>query len=85
MIVGPQPVGGKFLDSSRTSDGQASLNELSCCSLNVGILLGLAGLDEIDADAAFRDLYQGHSPDVFRTVVASNGFWLASPFDDPVE
>ena len=65
--------------------GEPVITNRPVVALNVGILLGLAWLDEIDADAAFCGPRQGHCADVFRTVVASNGFQLAALFDDSVE
>ena len=88
MIVGPQPAGGKFLDFVERLEqvmGETVITNRAVVALNVGILLGLAGLDEIDADTAFCGPCQGHCAYVFRTVVASNGFQLAAPFDDFVE
>ena len=88
MIVGPQPAGGKFLDFVERLEqvmGEPVVTNCPVVGLNVGILLGLAGLNEIDPDTAFCGPCQGHCADVFRTVVPSNGFRLAAPFDDSVE
>lgn len=54
-------------------------------SLDIGVLLRLSRLNEINADAAFCSPGQGNGADVFRAVVASDGFRFAPPFDDPVE
>jgi len=56
VIVGPQPAGGKFLDFVERLEqviGEPVVTNRPVGALNVGILLGLAGLDEIDADTAF--------------------------------
>jgi len=88
VIVGPQPAGGKFLDFVERLEqvmGEPVVTNRPVVALNVGILLRLAWLDEIDTDSAFCGPRQGHCADVFRTVGASNGFQLAAPFDDSVE
>ena len=88
MIVGPQPVGGKFLDFVERFEqvvGKPIIANRPVVALYVGVLLGLARLDEIDANAAFRSPCQGHGADVFRAIVAPDCCWPAAPFDDPVE
>ena len=54
-------------------------------ALDVGVLLGLAGLDVLDGDAPFPGPDQQLAADVFRAVVDPYGAGLAAPFDDPVE
>jgi hypothetical protein len=54
-------------------------------TLDISILLGLAGLDEIDADSLSGSLSQGHGANVFRTVVTADRIRFAAPFDNPVQ
>ncbi len=54
-------------------------------ALDVGVLLGLAGLDVLDGDPMFLGPYQQLATDVFRAVVDPYGAGLAAPFDDPVQ
>jgi len=54
-------------------------------TLHVSVLLRLAWLDEIDADAAPGGPGQRHGADVFRAVVAADRVWFATPFDNPVQ
>ena len=54
-------------------------------ALDIGVLLRLSGLDEVNADAALGGPDQRHGADVLRGVIATNDQWLASPFDDSVE
>ncbi len=54
-------------------------------TLDVSILLGLAGLDEIDADSVPGSPCQRHRADVLRTVIASDGTRFAAPLDDAVK
>ena len=88
MIVGPQPVGGKFLDFVQCFEqvvGKPVIANRPVIALDVGVLLRLARLDEVDTDAAFCCPRQGHGADVFRAVVAPDRNWLSAPFNDPVE
>jgi hypothetical protein len=88
VIVGPQPVGGKFLDFVERLEqvmGEPIVANRPVLTLDVSVLLRLAGLDEIDANAALCSPRQGHRADIFRTVVAADRFRLAALFDDPVE
>ena len=50
-------------------------------ALDVGVLLGLTGLDVLDGNTVFRGPDQQLATDVFRAVVDPNGAWLAAPFD----
>lgn len=54
-------------------------------ALDVGVLLGLAGLDMLDGDLPLLGPFHQLAADVFRAVVDPNGAWLAAPFDDPVQ
>jgi len=54
-------------------------------TLDVSILLRLAGLDEINADPVPSSPGQRHRADVLRTVIALDGNRLAAPFDDAVK
>ncbi len=45
-------------------------------ALDVGVLLGLPGLDVLDCDALFLGPYQQLATDVFRAVTPSERRWL---------
>jgi hypothetical protein len=49
--------------------------------MDVGVLLGLSGLDVLDGDAVFLGPYQQLATDVFRAVVHPYDAGLAAPFD----
>jgi hypothetical protein len=53
-------------------------------ALDVSFFAG-ADLDEIGADSALCSPSQRHLTDVFRAVIAADGFRFAAPFDDLVE
>ena len=50
-------------------------------ALDIGILLGITGLDMRQADAALFRPQQELAADVLRPVVAMNNLWFATPFD----
>ena len=50
-------------------------------ALDIGVLLGLSGLDVLDGNPMFRRPFHQLFADVFRAVVDPNGAWLAAPFD----
>jgi hypothetical protein len=52
-----------------------------CRAMDVGVLLGLTGLDVLDRDAPFLSPYQQLATDVFRAVVHPYDAGLAAPFD----
>ena len=54
-------------------------------TLDVGVLLGLAGLDVLDANSAFLGPDQQLATDLFRAVIDLYGAGLAAPLDDPVQ
>jgi hypothetical protein len=54
-------------------------------ALDIGILLGLAGLDEVDPDILRLSPSQRCDTDVFWAVVASDRCRLAAPLNDLVE
>ena len=54
-------------------------------ALDVGVLLGLPRLDMQDRNPLFRSPYHQLFTDVFRAIIDTNGAWLATPFDDPVQ
>ena len=54
-------------------------------ALDVGVLLGLAGLDVLEGDAAFHSPFHQLFTDVFRAVVDTYGAGLAAPLDDPIK
>jgi hypothetical protein len=83
----PQPAGSKFLFFAERFEkvvGVSVVMNRPVVSFNVGILFGLAKLNEIDADAAVCAPCQGHCANVWGGVGASNGFQLAAPFDEPI-
>ena len=57
----------------------------SIIALDLGVLLGLAGLDVQDRDAAFLGPDQQLATDVFGAVVDPNGAGFAAPFHDAVQ
>jgi hypothetical protein len=88
MIVSPQPAGCKILDLIKRFKqvmGQPIVAHRAVIALDISILLWLARLDEVDANAALGGPGQGHSADVIRAVIAANSLGFATPFDDPVE
>jgi hypothetical protein len=54
-----------------------------CRAMDVGVLLGLTGLDVLDRDAPFLSPYQQLATDVFRAVVDPYGAGLSTPFEPP--
>jgi hypothetical protein len=54
-------------------------------AFDVGILLRIAGLDEVDLDAQLLGPSQQRAADVFRPIVASDRRRFATPFNDLVE
>ena len=65
--------------------GQPIVAHRAVIALDISILLRLARLDEVDANAAFGGPGQRHGADVLRAVIAANDLGFATPFDDPVE
>ncbi len=57
----------------------------SVVALDIGVLLGLTGLNVLDRDAPFLGPDQQLATDVFRAVVDPYGVGLSTPFDDPVK
>ena len=53
-------------------------------ALDIGVLLGLSGLDVLYDDATFLGPDQQLATDVFGAIVDSNIAGLSPPFDDPV-
>ena len=53
-------------------------------ALDIGVLLGLAGLDMLDGYSVFPGPYQQLATDVFRAVVDPDDLWLAAPLDESV-
>jgi len=73
VIVGPQPVGSKFLHFLERFEqvvGKLVIANCPVVALYIGVLLRLSRLDGIDTDSALGGPSQGHRADVFRTVVA---------------
>ena len=88
VIVGPQPAGCKILDlieRFKQVMGQPIVAHRAVIALDISILLRLARLDEVDANAALGGPGQRHSADVLRAVIAANDLGFATPFDDSVE
>ena len=65
--------------------GQPIVAHRAVIALDISILLRLARLDEVDANAAFGGPGQRHGADVLRAGIAANNPGFATPFDDPVE
>ncbi len=61
------------------------LPDSAVITLDLGVLLRLAGLDMLDGDAQFLSPDQKLATDVFWAVINPNGAWLAAQFDDPVQ
>ena len=51
-------------------------------SFDIGVLLGLSGLDIFDGDATPASPFHQHTTDIFRAVVHADHLWLAAPFYD---
>ena len=88
MIVGPQPASGKFLDfveHVKEMVRKPVVADGPVVTLHVGVLLGLAWLDEIDADSTAGGPCQRHGADVLRAVVAADRVRFATQFDNPVQ
>ena len=58
--------------------GQSIVAYRAFIALDISILLRLAGLDEVDANAALGGSGQRHSADVLRAVIAANDLGFAS-------
>jgi len=85
VIVGPQLVVDKFLDLVEPLKQMMGKPVIANVTLEVSILLGLAGLYEINADSVSGCLCQGHRADVLQTVIAADSVRFAPPLDDAVK
>ena len=54
-------------------------------ALDIGVLLGLAGLDVLDGNTMLSCPFHQLFTDVFGAIFDPNGAGLAGPFDDPVQ
>ena len=61
------------------------LPDSAVVTLDIGVLLRLAGLDMLDGYSQFLGPDQKLATDVFWAVINPNGAWLAAPFDNPVQ
>jgi hypothetical protein len=57
----------------------------SVVTLDVGVLLRLAGLDMLDGNPMFIGPFRQLVTDVFGAIVDPNGAGLTAPFDDPIK
>ena len=61
------------------------LPDSAVVTLDISVLLRLAGLDMLDGYSQFLGPDQKLATDVFWAVINPNGALLAAPFDDPVQ
>ncbi len=54
-------------------------------ALDIGVLLGLAGLNVLDGNPMFLSLFHQLFTDVFRAIVNPNGPGFSAPLDDTVK
>lgn len=72
VIVSPQPAGCKILGILKRFKqvmGQPVVAQGTVIALDISILLRLARLDEVDANAQFGGPDQRHGADVFGTII----------------
>jgi len=74
-----------LLDGVEDELSEPLLTNRPVVALDVGILLGLAGLDVEDADTALLRLGLQLATDIFRPIVDAYAHWLSAPFDDLVK
>jgi hypothetical protein len=60
---------------------QPFMPDRAVVTLDVGILLGLSGLDVLDGDAPPLGPGQQLATEVYRAIVDPYGAWLAAPFN----
>ena len=53
--------------------------------MDIGVLLGLSGLDVLDGNPMFLSPFHQLFTDVFGAIVDPNGPGFSPPFDDPVK
>ena len=88
VVVSPEPVGGGFLnlrDRVKQSLAQSVVTHGAVVALNVGVLLGLAGLDVFHVDVLAAGPVPNGLTQVFRTVVAADYRRSTPPLDELVE
>jgi|GEM_PF-2308525 len=56
-----------------------------CRATDVGVLLGLSGLDMLDGNSMFFSPFLQRFTDVFRAIVDPYGAGLTPPFNDPIK
>jgi len=84
MIVEPEPAGGIILDLGDRLEQVVTEPVVaygSVESLDVGVLLRLSRLDVIEPNAVLLCPFGQRLADMFRSIVAADRRWLASPFD----
>ena len=88
VVVSPEPFGGVILGLFYAFDDvliQPFMPDGSVVTLNVSILLWLAGLDMIDLNVARLSPIPQFATDIFRAVINADCLRLAAPFNDPVQ
>jgi len=56
-----------------------------CRATDIGVLLGLAGLDMLDGNPMTRSPFLQLFTDIFWAVIHTNSAGLSPPFDDPIK
>lgn len=77
-------MGGRILhllDRVEQGPCQPGVTHRPVVTLDIGVLLRLAGLDVLDPDTLLLGSAQQHT-DVLRAIVAADRSWLAAPLDD---
>jgi len=85
MIVFPDPVGGEvpnLIEIAPKVLRQPLIFDRPIESLDVGILLRLAGVDVLELNPRFFSLMGDRPADIFRSVITSNRVRLLAPGDD---
>ncbi len=59
--------------------------DLAIIALDVCVLLRLSGLNVLDDNTLFLSPFQQLTTDVLRPIIDPNGFWFATPFNDPIK
>jgi hypothetical protein len=88
IVVSPEPFCGVFLGLLYTFDDvlvKPFMPDGSVIALNVGILLGFARLDILNADMMFFCPSQQFTAYILRVIIDPNSRRLATPFDDIIQ
>ena len=60
---------------------QPFMSDGAVVAFDIGVLLGLAGLDVLDSNPMLLRPFHQLFTDVFGAIVDPNGAWFAAPFD----